>query len=126
LVRKAVETLRKTDISPVGSADQCYTSDVYPTNDEDSFVIERRRFERTTTAIRVEIFHPTLGKAVGFTMDISDGGAQVSMDSGITPPVGMIVDVLFKKMAVPVNAEPVPMKVMHCQRNVVGLMFVSR
>lgn len=89
-------------------------------------MLERRRFERTATAIRVEIFHPSFGTAVGFTMDISDGGAQVSMESAAIPPVGTIVDVMFKKIVGRVNAEPVPMKVMHSHRNVVGLMFVAR
>jgi c-di-GMP-binding flagellar brake protein YcgR len=89
-------------------------------------VHERRRFERTATAIRVEIFHPTFGTAIGFTMDISDGGAQVSMENNVTPPVGTIVDVVFKRMTARVNADPVPMKVMHCHRNVIGLMFVTR
>lgn len=89
-------------------------------------MLERRRFERTATAIRVEIFHPTFGAAIGFTMDISDGGAQVSMDGQAIPPVGTVVDVMFKKMVGRVNEEPVPMRVMHTHRNVIGLMFVSR
>lgn len=89
-------------------------------------MLERRRFERTATAIRVEIFHPSFGTAVGFTMDISDGGAQVSMENNQIPPVGTVVDVLFKRMGGRVNAEPVPMKVMHSHRNVIGLMFVAR
>lgn len=85
---------------------------------------ERRRYERTTTAIRVEISHPSFGTIIGFTRDISDGGAQVSVENHQTPPVGTIVDVLFRKMVGPVNAEPVAMRVMHSHRNLVGLMFV--
>lgn len=87
---------------------------------------ERRRYERTATAIRVEISHPTFGTIVGFTKDISDGGAQVSVENHPTPPVGTVVDVLFRKMIGPVNAEPVPMRVMHSHRNLIGLMFVAR
>lgn len=87
---------------------------------------ERRRYERTATAIRVEIIHPSFGTIVGFTKDISDGGAQVSIENHPTPPVGTTVDVRFRKMIGPVNAEPVPMKVMHSHRNVIGLMFVAR
>lgn len=87
---------------------------------------ERRRYERTATAIRVEIMHPSFGTIIGFTKDISDGGAQVAIDNHPTPPTGTVVDVLFRKMIGPVNAEPVPMKVMHSHRNIIGLMFVSR
>lgn len=86
---------------------------------------ERRRFARTSTSIRVHISHPSIGTLIGSTNDISDGGAQVSVDSSPLPPVGTVVNVLFKKVAGPVNAEPVSMKVMHSHRNILGLMFVS-
>lgn len=69
--------------------------------------------------------HPTFGTIVGFTRDISDGGAQVTIENSPAPPVGTLVKVKFKKMVGPINAEPVSMRVMHSQRNVVGLMFVS-
>ena len=85
---------------------------------------ERRRFQRTASAFRVEISHPSFGTIVGFTMDISDGGAQVSIENHPTRPVGTVVDVMFKRVAGPVNAQPVPMKVMHSHRNIIGLMFV--
>lgn len=87
---------------------------------------ERRKFERTPTAIRVEIRHPAFGTIIGFTRDISDGGAQVSIENHPSPPVGTLVDVQFKKIAGPVNEEPVAMKVMHSTKNTVGLMFVGR
>lgn len=87
---------------------------------------ERRRYERTSTAIRVEISHPSFGTIVGFTQDISDGGARVVIDNHPIPPVGTVVNVVFKKVVGPVNAEPVPMKVMHCHRNNIGLMFMIR
>ena len=87
---------------------------------------ERRRYERTTTSIRVEISHPSFGTIIGFTQDISDGGARVCIENHPIPPVGTTVDVVFKKVVGPVNAEPVPMKVMHCHRNYIGLMFVTR
>lgn len=85
---------------------------------------ERRRYERKASAVRVEISHPSFGTIIGFTTDISDGGAQVSIENHPTPPVGTIVNVVFKKAVGAVNAEPVAMKVMHSHRNVVGLMFV--
>lgn len=89
-------------------------------------VQERRRSERTSAAIRVEMTHPSIGSIVGFTMDISDGGAQVSIDNHHVPPIGTVLDVIFKKMVGQVNVDPVPMRVMHSHRNVVGLMFVSQ
>lgn len=85
---------------------------------------DRRRFERTPTSIRVELTHPSIGTIVGFTRDISDGGAQVVIENQPIPPVGTVVNVVFKKVVGPVNAEPVRMKIMHTHRNVAGLMFV--
>lgn len=85
---------------------------------------ERRRYERTATSIRVEITHPAFGTIVGFTRDISDGGAQVSIERHPAPPVGTEVKVRFKKIVGRINEEPVTMKVVHSNRNTVGLMFV--
>ncbi len=87
---------------------------------------DRRRFERTATSIRVEISHPSFGTIVGFTRDISDGGAQVCIDNQPIPPVGTTVNVRFSRLAGPVNAEPVQMRIMHSHRNLAGLMFVGR
>ncbi|VUD68169.1 hypothetical protein TDB9533_04021 [Thalassocella blandensis] len=84
---------------------------------------ERRKYERTPTAIRVEMRHPAFGTIVGFAKDISDGGAQVTIENHPAPPVGTVVKVQFKKMIGPINAEPVNMKVVHAQRNTIGLMF---
>ncbi len=86
---------------------------------------ERRRFERTPSAFRVEMRHPAFGTIVGFARDISDGGAQVTIENHPTPPVGTVVQVLFKKMVGPVNEEPVSMRVMHAGKNSLGLMFVK-
>lgn len=86
---------------------------------------ERRKYERTFTSIRVEMTHPAFGTLIGFARDISDGGAQVTIENHPCPPVGTVVDVQFKKMAGRINEEPVPMRVMHRFRNVVGLMFVK-
>ena len=84
---------------------------------------ERRRFERKSTSIRVEITHPAFGTIVGFTQDISDGGASVVIENQPNPPVGTVVSVTFKRMVGKINNEPVTMKVMHQHRNVIGLMF---
>ncbi len=85
---------------------------------------ERRRFERTSTSIRVEITHAAFGTIIGFSSDISDGGASVKIDNQPLPPVGTIVDVKFRKMVGAINLEPVRMRVMHENRNVLGLMFI--
>jgi hypothetical protein len=89
-------------------------------------VEERRRYERTASAFRVEMTHPSFGTIVGFAMDISDGGAQVSIENHPSPPVGTVVNVVFRKNIGAVNQQPVPMKVMHSHRNLVGLMFVAK
>jgi len=88
-------------------------------------VDERRKYERTATSIRVEITHPAFGTIIGFTRDISDGGAQVTIERHPAPPVGTVVSVRFRKIVGPINNEPVPMKVMHCNRNIIGLMFTG-
>lgn len=87
-------------------------------------VEERRRYERTQTAIRVELTHPQIGQMIGTTQDISDGGAQVVIDGHTIPPVGTVVSVIFKKSVGQINEVPVAMKVMHAQKKRVGLMFV--
>ena len=84
---------------------------------------ERRRFERKTTSIRVEMRHPSIGTIVGFARDISDGGASVLVENYHIPPVGTIVEVRFRKMVGVINEEPVRMQVMHQYRNIIGLMF---
>lgn len=87
---------------------------------------ERRRYERKSSCIRVEMTHPSFGTIVGSTMDISDGGAQVAIDHLVIPPVGTEVQVKFKKIVAPINDEPVAMKVMHTSKSVLGLMFIPR
>ena len=87
---------------------------------------ERRSFERKSTTIRVEITHPAFGTIVGFTQDISDGGASVMIENQPNPPVGTEVSVIFKRMVGTINEEPVIMKVMHHHRNLIGLMFTPK
>lgn len=86
---------------------------------------ERRKFERTRTTIRVEMHHGAFGTIVGFAKDISDGGAQVTIENHPSPPVGTVVEVKFKKMVGVINEEPVKMKVMHSHKKAIGLMFVK-
>ena len=87
---------------------------------------ERRQFERKSSSIRVEIRHPAFGVIVGAATDISDGGARVTIENTVIPPVGTQVNVQFKKIVGHINQEPVAMEVMHCSKNMVGLMFLPR
>ena len=87
---------------------------------------ERRRFERRSSSIRVEMHNPAFGTIIGFTTDISDGGAQVQVESALVPPVGTEIDVQFKKMVGAINDSPVAMKVMHASKSTLGLMFLPR
>jgi len=89
-------------------------------------VDERRRFDRKPSSIRVEMTHPAFGLIVGFSRDISDGGASVLVENYPTPPVGTQVDVRFKKVGGVINDEPVNMEVMYQHGNVLGLMFALR
>ena len=84
---------------------------------------ERRKYERRPTAIRVELWHPSIGTMIGFTRDISDGGASVMIEHSTIPPVGTVVEVIFKRAVGAINEKPVRMQVMHHFRNIVGLMF---
>lgn len=86
---------------------------------------ERRRFDRTPTVVRVELSHPAIGSFFGYTRDISDGGAQVFIENEQVPPTGTVLNVMFKKASGPVNETPVPMRVMHAKKQVIGLMFTT-
>lgn len=86
-------------------------------------MLERRKHERTSRSIRVEMTHPAIGTIVGFTTDISEGGAQVEIENQPLPPVGTELQVLFRKVVGPINAEPVTMRVVRHFRNVIGLAF---
>lgn len=89
-------------------------------------MLERRQFERRPSSMKVMVSHPSFGTIVGSTTDVSDGGAHVSLEHAVIPPVGTEVFVQFKKVIGHINDEPVAMKVMHCSKNSVGLMFVPR
>ncbi|UTA46681.1 PilZ domain-containing protein [Simiduia sp. 21SJ11W-1] len=87
---------------------------------------DRRRYARQATSIRVEMTHPAFGTLVGYTRDISDGGASVQLETELVPPPGTQVLVVFRKIAGQVNDEPVAMKIMHQNKSTVGLMFCPR
>ncbi|MFT4609024.1 MAG: hypothetical protein ACJAUT_000230 [Cellvibrionaceae bacterium] len=84
---------------------------------------DRRRTERKSSFIRVEITHPSIGTIIGSTRDISDGGASVKIENHPIPPLGTSVKVRFIKLSGAINKEPVDMNVMHHMRNTIGLMF---
>lgn len=85
---------------------------------------ERRKYERTATSIRVEMKNPAFGSIIGFANDISDGGAQVTIENHPILPTGTQVEVLFRKAIGRINKEPVKMNVIYTRKNVIGLMFV--
>lgn len=87
--------------------------------------MERRQHERIPTKIRVELSHPAFGTVYGYTRDLSDGGAQVCIEHSQIPPVGTVVQVVFRKVTGPLNAEAVPMRIVHSHKNIAGLMFVK-
>ncbi|RZK47059.1 MAG: PilZ domain-containing protein [Pedobacter sp.] len=87
---------------------------------------DRRLYERTQTSFKVVLTHPSIGTIMGTARDISDGGAQVVIDNHALPPVGTVLNVLFKKAVGQVNEKPVPMKIVYAQRNVIGLKFEGR
>ncbi len=84
---------------------------------------DRRRTERKSSFIRVEITHPSIGTIIGSTQDISDGGASVKIENHPLPPLGTSVKVRFIKLSGAINKEPVDMNVVHHMRNTIGLMF---
>ena len=87
---------------------------------------ERRKYERRSSSIRVEMLHPAFGKIVGSALDISDGGAKVVIENDVAPPVGTVVNVVFKKIVGHINQDPVQMRVVHVSKNSLGLMFLPR
>ena len=63
---------------------------------------------------------------MGSTTDISDGGAHVSFEHAIAPPVGTELHVTFKKVVGNINNEPVRMRVVRSEKSSVALMFLPR
>ena len=84
---------------------------------------DRRRYSRTATSIRVEMQHKTLGPMVGYTTDISEGGARVMMEGRPILPVGTELMVKFSKVVGPINERAVKMKVVRTDKTAMGLIF---
>lgn len=80
---------------------------------------------RTSSDAQVLMSHPGFGTINVKARDVSDGGISVVMGSNVSPPVGTIVNVIIKRHTGALNAEPIPMEVMHIQPGgIVGLSFL--
>jgi len=89
-------------------------------------VRERRKFERTSSTIRVKLSHPSFGTIAGMTSDISDGGVHVLVENTTLPPKGTVVKAQFSKWVGDINVDPVDMKVVRVTNDSMGLMFLPR
>jgi hypothetical protein len=87
-------------------------------------MLENRRYPRTSTDAMVEIHHPTMGVFEVKARDLSEGGVFVLTGMYPMPPVGTELMVRIKRYTGAINQEPVKMRVMHQQRDGVGLAFV--
>lgn len=88
-------------------------------------MIEQRRFERKPLSARVEVMHPDMGAFEWQARDISEGGIYVLTANSPKPPVGTILQVRIKRHTGALNEDPMPMQVVHHQRDGLGLMFVA-
>lgn len=93
------------------------------TSANNNSMIDQRRFERSPSDVQVEISHPSLGTFRVKARDLSDGGLFVYMGSHTSPPVGTVVQVRIGRHTGMINAEPVAMRVVHQQRDGIGLSF---
>lgn len=85
---------------------------------------EHRRFDRTHSDVIVELRHPTLGLLEVRARNLSAGGIFVLFGpTQPVPPVGTLLQVRIKRHTGPINAEPVPMRVVHHQVGGAGLAF---
>lgn len=87
---------------------------------------DKRVHPRVPSTAIVEIHHPSLGVYELKARDLSEGGVFV-LAGGIypTPPVGTDILVRIKRLTGEmINAEPIKMRVVHQQRDGVGLAFV--
>lgn len=82
-----------------------------------------RQFERSPCSFQVVIRHDSIGILHGFARDISEGGIFVQLQNVILPPVGTILDVTIKRYTGTINAESVPMCVVHHTGGGIGLSF---
>lgn len=85
---------------------------------------DRRAYIRTALNAMVSVTHPTLGKRVYHTRDISDGGIFISVESDEElPQLGDRVDVQVQGLPVP--APVLAMEVVRMTADGFGLQFVN-
>ena len=87
-------------------------------------MLEHRIHPRTSSEAIVEIHHPSLGVYEVKARDLSEGGVFVLTGIYPKPPVGTELMVRIKRYTGAINQEPVKMRVVHEQRDGVGLAFV--
>ena len=85
---------------------------------------EQRRYSRSTSAMMVEISHPSLGMIQLKAKDLSEGGAYVYLGNHPVIPVGTELKVRIKRHTGVLNIEPVNMRVVRHQPGGMGLMFI--
>jgi hypothetical protein len=85
---------------------------------------EQRRFSRSTSAMMMEISHPSLGTFQLKAKDLSEGGAFVFLGNYPVIPVGTELKVRIKRHTGVLNIEPVNMRVVRHQPGGMGLMFI--
>ena len=87
-------------------------------------MLEHRVHTRTSSEAIVEIHHPSIGVYEVKARDLSEGGVFALTGQYPKPPVGTELMVRIKRYTGVINIEPVKMRVVHEQRDGVGLAFV--
>jgi len=72
---------------------------------------------------RVRVIHPSFGEIMTRTVDISDGGASLSLDEWAPPGIGEKVKVQVQDL--PMEAPIVEMRIVHIGPESVGLEFTE-
>jgi hypothetical protein len=85
---------------------------------------EQRKYSRQTSAVSVEITHPSFPVMELKARDLSDGGVFVFLGSHMGPPVGTVVKARIKRHTGTINAEPVDMRIVHHSNGGMGLSFM--
>lgn len=86
--------------------------------------LDARRYERSPFNAFVEVWHPDMGLFEWCARDISEGGIYVRTGNSPKPPIGTVLRVRLKRHSGLINIEPLPMRVVHHQRDGVGLVFL--
>ncbi len=84
---------------------------------------EQRKYARSSSAVMVEISHPSLGTFQLKAKDLSDGGAYVYQGNHPLIPVGTEIMVRIKRHSGVLNEQPIAMRVVRHHSGGMGLMF---